>query len=208
MPKSSEKSSSTRREEIMDACASLYETMSFKDITVKEISKFISTTRTSIYNYFRTKEEIFLAVFKREYEYWIENLKKLTDENDKMSSDEFASALASSLDKRPLLLKLLSMNMYDMEENSGMPRLVEFKRAYGNSVQAVRDCLNKFFPDMTESEKQEFMLMFFPFIYGIYPYTFTTEKQRTAIERAGIEYTPMSVYEISYIEIKKLLGSR
>ena len=207
MPRGSKELSAARREEIMNACASLYETMSFKDITVKEISKFISTTRTSIYNYFRTKEEIFLAIFKREYEYWIEDLTRLADENDRMSSDEFASALASSLEKRQLLLKLLSMNMYDMEENSGMPRLVEFKKAYGNSMQAVKRCLSKFFPHMTEQEKQDFIFTFFPFIYGIYPYTFVTEKQRTAMERAGVEYKFMSVYEISYMEIKKLLGS-
>ena len=50
MPRGSKELSAARREEIMNACASLYETMSFKDITVKEISKFISTTRTSIYN--------------------------------------------------------------------------------------------------------------------------------------------------------------
>ena len=124
-----------------------------------------------------------------------------------MSSDEFASALASSLEKRQLLLKLLSMNMYDMEENSGMPRLVEFKKAYGNSMQAVKRCLSKFFPHMTEQEKQDFIFTFFPFIYGIYPYTFVTEKQRTAMERAGVEYKFMSVYEISYMEIKKLLVS-
>lgn len=207
MPRGSKELSAARREEIMNACASLYETMSFKDITVKEISKFISTTRTSIYNYFRTKEEIFLAIFKREYEYWIEDLTRLADENDRMSSDEFASALASSLEKRQLLLKLLSMNMYDMEENSGMPRLVEFKKAYGNSMQAVKRCLSKFFPHMREQEKQDFIFTFFPFIYGIYPYTFVTEKQRTAMERAGVEYKFMSVYEISYMEIKKLLGS-
>ena len=207
MPRGSKELSAARREEIMNACASLYETMSFKDITVKEISKFISTTRTSIYNYFRTKEEIFLAIFKREYEYWIEDLTRLADENDRMSSDEFASALASSLEKRQLLLKLLSMNMYDMEENSGMPRLVEFKKAYGNSMQAVKRCLSKFFPHMTEQEKQDFIFTFFPFIYGIYPYTFVTEKQRTAMERAGVEYKFMSVYEISYMEIKKLLVS-
>ena len=55
-----------RRDEIVNACAELYETMSFRDITLKEIGQRTSFTRTSIYNYFQTREEIFLALFQRE----------------------------------------------------------------------------------------------------------------------------------------------
>ena len=51
-----------RREEIINACEQLYKTMNFKDITIKEIGNVTSFKRTSIYNYFQTKEEIFLAL--------------------------------------------------------------------------------------------------------------------------------------------------
>ena len=68
MPKSSEEQAQARRDEIVNACAELYETMSFRDITLKEIGQRTSFTRTSIYNYFETREEIFLALTQREYE--------------------------------------------------------------------------------------------------------------------------------------------
>lgn len=74
MPRVSAHYLQERREEIIAACARLYETMSFKDITIKEIGKATSFTRTSIYNYFRTKEEIFLALMQREYEAWTADL--------------------------------------------------------------------------------------------------------------------------------------
>ena len=47
-----------RREEIVGVCEKLYQTMSFKDITLKEISSVTSFSRPTIYNYFHTKEEI------------------------------------------------------------------------------------------------------------------------------------------------------
>ena len=62
MPKGSPELTASRKEEIMNACETLYQTMSFKEITIKEIGAFTSFTRTSIYNYFQTKEEIFLAL--------------------------------------------------------------------------------------------------------------------------------------------------
>ena len=55
MPKGSEELTRARRDEIIAACAELYETMSFKDITLKHIAEKTSFTRTSIYNYFVTK---------------------------------------------------------------------------------------------------------------------------------------------------------
>ena len=169
MPKVTEEFLQARRDEIIDACAKLYETMSFKDISFKEIGKVISFNRTSIYNYFDTKEEIFLALMQREYELWVKELNALQSKNASLSREELADALARSLEKRSRLLKLLSMNHFDMEENSRYENLVEFKRAYGNSIKAVKRCLDKFCSDMTEKEKQEFLYAYFPFIYGIYP---------------------------------------
>jgi hypothetical protein len=59
---------------------------------------------------------------------------------------------------------------------------------------------------MTAADRIEFIFAFFPFVYGIYPYTFVTEKQREAMEQANVNYMYMSIYEIAYAGAKKLLG--
>ena len=53
MPKCSEEFVSSRKEEIINACASLYETMGFREITLRDIGEKTSFTRTSIYDFFR-----------------------------------------------------------------------------------------------------------------------------------------------------------
>lgn len=206
MPKGSEELIAARKEEIITACAELYKTMSFKDITIKEIGNATSFTRTSIYNYFQTKEEIFLALLQREYELWNGRLKEIRAGHEEMTREEFADALAHSLEERKNLLKIMSMNHYDMEENSRIERLTEFKVAYGQSLAEIRNCLDKFFPEMTAQDKQNFIFSFFPFMFGIYPYTVVTEKQKEAMAQAKVNYVYMSIYEIAYAEVKKLLG--
>ena len=57
MPKGSPELTNARKEEIINACEKLYKTLSFKEITLKEISTETSFTRTSIYNYFRRKRK-------------------------------------------------------------------------------------------------------------------------------------------------------
>lgn len=206
MPKGSEALTNARREEIIEGCARLYETVSFKEITMKEISTAISLTRASIYNYFQTKEEIFLALLQREYERWTARLEKAREDHEKMSREEFARELAHSLEERQQLLKLLSMNLYDLEENCRFERLVEFKVVYGRALAEVGSCLEKFFPEMTEEERQDFLYLFFPFLFGVYPYTVVTDKQRRAMDEAGLLYREQTIYEIVYGETRKLLG--
>ena len=179
--------------------------MNFKDITLKEIGKVTSFSRTSIYNYYQTKEEIFLALLKREYEYWIADLKDIMDTHETMTDQEIAEALAGTLDHRHQLLKLLSMNHYDLEENSRMEALVEFKQVYGEALRTVGEMLNKFKQDMTREENEAFVYTFFPFMFGIYPYTVVTDKQKMAMKEAGVNYTYSSVYELTREAVIKML---
>ena len=198
MPAGSIERTNARKEEIINACEELYQTMSFKDITLKEIGAKTSFSRTSIYNYFQTKEEIFLALLKREYDTWIAALREVMEANDSMTNEEIAAALAGTLKDRAQLLKIMSMNHYDLEENSRMELLVDFKVSYGNALKQVADMLAKFRPDMSVEKCQDFLYAFFPFMFGIYPYTVVTDKQRQAMTEAGVDYTYSSLYDLTY----------
>ncbi len=206
MPKGSPELTNARREEIINACEKLYQTMSFKEITIKEIGNATSFTRTSIYNYFQTKEEIFLALLKREYELWVAALRQVMEQHETMTEDEFADMLAHSLEERAQLLKIMSMNHYDMETGSRPEHLKSFKVVYGESIRTVMYGLDKYFPNMSVLEKQDFIYTFFPFMFGIYPYTVVTEKQKTAMEEAEVNYVFMTIYEITFNCVKKLLN--
>ena len=103
------------------------------------------------------------------------------------------------------MLKLMSMNLYDMEGNSRLEQLVAFKKVYAGAMQALTRCLETFFPRMTDTDKQEFLYTFFPFLFGIYPYTSMTDKQKEAMALAQARYTRYSIYEITKLFATKLL---
>ena len=147
-----------------------------------------------------------LGIVQREYELFSAELDELCRRKNALSLDELASELAHALENRPLMLKLLSMNLYDMEANSRMERLVEFKTAYGASKDALGRCLIKFVPELGETGRQAFLYAFLPFVYGLYPYTVVTEKQREAMREAGIDYVYMSAYDMAYAFIRAVLG--
>ena len=195
-----------KREEIINACEQLYQTMSFREITLKEIGNITSFSRPTIYNYFETKEEIFLALFQREYDRWNEDLAAILEGNEQLTKKELADQIADSLAGRQQLLKLLSMNNYDMEANSRQELLNSFKQSYGRSMHLMCMLLQKFCSDMDAADIQNFLYTFYPFMFGIYPYTAVTEKQRVAMKEAGINYVYQTVYELTYGCLIRLLG--
>ena len=207
MPKGSPELTEARRTEIMEACKQLYETMTFKEVNLKEIGKVTSFTRTSIYNYFESKEEIFLAIFEDEYIKWTTELQKIIDEGE-LSRDKLSKKLAESLGKRKLMLKLLSVNLYDMEENSRIECLVSFKKAYGRSRDVLEELIRINYPGIKKKELDEFIFSFLPFLHGVHPYAFATEKQLEAMKEAKVKYNETTIEKMVFVGLMKLLPTK
>lgn len=176
-----------RRAEILNACDRLYREKGFREITIKDISQETSFSRPSIYNYFETKEEIFLGLLTREYKQWTGELNEIEAENIKDTS-RLSDKIAESLENRKTLLKITSMNLYEIEDASRLERLREFKKQFRKSVESFLKCIRTAIPGITDQELERIRYAFFPFMYGIYPYVYPTEKQMKAMDQEGISY--------------------
>lgn len=195
MSRGSEELTNSRKNEIINAFEELYQTMSFRNISMREIGEKTSMTRSSIYNYFQTKEEIFLALITREFQSWCSVLQEIADQ-DSLTLTEFAENIAASLQERRYFLKLISWNHYELEENSRTERLAEVQQVTYNAMQTIMLCLDKFFPSMNDTAKQEFQQNFFIFLYGIDSYTSDSDSQKKALEFADIPYNLIQVYDV------------
>lgn len=193
-----------RREEIIEACRSLYQHKGFREISICDISAATSMSRPSIYNYFETKEEIFLAIFEQEYRLWTQELEEIDRANEVLSKEAFAQAVAKSLEQRKVLLQLLAMNLYDMEDNSRMERLLSFKEAFRDSMQMMERMIKRYF-GMNERESDSFIMAFYPFMMGLYTCAFSTQKQREAMQQVGIRLRQRTIYQLTYGMLLHLL---
>lgn len=105
------------------------------------MGEIISVSRPSIYNYFHTKEEIIIK-------------------NEKINTENFSKLIAQLIENREKILKLLSKNMYDIKEKSRLEKLIEFKEIFAKSMETMKKCLDKFFKQMLEEEKTDFLYSF------------------------------------------------
>ncbi len=185
-----------RSKEITLAARKLYGMYSFKDINLKLISTKTSISRPSIYNYFETKEEIFLEILKEEFEDWKSDLEAVFA-NVSLTLEEFSDLISSSLEKHEVMLKIESMNLYEIEDNSRLEKLIEFKKTFNETRKIFISSLTKFFPSITEAKANEFTYHFLPFLNGVYPFVYPTGKQEEAMDAIGMERKKTTVKEIT-----------
>ena len=207
MVNSSNELISKRREEIIDACEELYQALPYSEITLKEISKFTSFSRPTIYNYFRSREEIFLALTVREFDRWNAELRVILAEDEGLRIDELADKIARSLEDRSQLLELLSTVSVLMTD-SGREELTAFYQAsFGDTMDLLQLMLNKFCPWMPRSRDDMFIYTFFSFLFGLNTYTGLVGSHRDLAEGQGIDNDQQTVYSLVYNCITGLLIS-
>lgn len=192
MPKISKEESLARRNEIIDACEALYRSESYHDITMTQVASKVSFGRANVYNYFQNKDEILLALLQREHELWATSLVRLGEQGP-LDDAHLAEGLAESLEERPQMLKLLAMNLYDIEQNSRLESLVEFKHVYGDAVRALRNLVAGSKPQWDEARMDCFVFSFMPLLHGVYPYVFHSKKQLAAMKEAGIAQPNLTI---------------
>lgn len=187
-----------RQDEIISACDAIYHTKGFEGVNFKAISVMTSIARPSIYNYYQTKEEIFLDLLKREYLNWSNTLGAKIDVTDKMTKDEYCLFLTLTLKGCDNLLNLLSIHYTSIEKNCSLEKLEEFKMDIQPVFQIFRTGLDKFFPDASDEKKSDFQFLFFALLNGLYPMTHLTEKQTKAMKKAAPDYTAPQFVEMFY----------
>lgn len=208
MPKGSPELTEKRKNEILDACEKVYRTQGFYGVNIKDISTQISLTRPAIYNYYETKEEILLGLLIREYADWCDKLEKLVNTANESDRPELSAQIADTLKDKVTLLRILNMNLFEIEQNSRVERLAEFKKQFWRSYTALCSILRAFSAKITAEECEEFCETFSAFLFGVFPFTTHTKKQREAMELVKISVKEPSIYEMTYRCLMKLIPDK
>lgn len=168
--------------EIVDATARLYRRYSFEDISFALIAKEAGFTRSNLYKYFSSKEEIFLEFLKHDIILWRKDLVKTCQRRKAWSVETFASVWVAMLSKHKRLLDLSSILHSFLEKNVCEQTLVDFKRRAIDELKVLSDLLCGMFPALSSEKAGEFLELQLAAAIGSYQITNLTEMQRKVLE--------------------------
>jgi len=187
-----------RKKEIIIAAAKLFDRGGIDEVQFKAISEMTSFGRSSIYNYYKTKEEILLDLLSEEIIDWSFDIQDIIDTYDSLSKEQYCKLLAESFCKNPRLPKLLSILYSSLERNSSLEHLTEFKRQLFKYFVPFQESVSKYFGNSNYDDQYKFLFNSLVFISGLYPYTEMTEKQVKAMKAINQPIIETSLKEASY----------
>ena len=198
-----------RQQEIIKACEELYETMEYEEISIKEIAKSTSICRSNIYNYYQTKDEIFLDILEKDYLSWMEDIKARMTGEEEPGRESYCRNIAATAALHPRLLKLMSVHYITIEKNCSLEKLTAFKYAIHPFQETMEEILRIYFPKAPREKIQNFLFLLLSLIQGLYSMTSLCEKQVRAMQEVDPDYQmpdfTTALYQALYILTSDLL---
>lgn len=116
-----------RRSAILDAARRLYLEDSRQLPSAARIAEEVGLAKGTLYLYFRTKEEIFLALLAEEFSALLQMVHEVFGARPAPAPEQFLTRYIAHLDQHPELLRLDAMAYSVLEQNMGEAQLRAFK---------------------------------------------------------------------------------
>ena len=118
----------SRKNDIFEATLSLFKEQGYENVSFNKIAKEANFTKSNMYRYFKSKEDIFLSIFGELFKAWQANyMSELRKLNKNESYEIFAQTWVESYLKYPNFLDLVPLLFLSLERNSSYDQLIEFK---------------------------------------------------------------------------------
>lgn len=124
----SEENKKQRMDEIMKTTDHLFKTKTYHDITLTTLANELGWSRSNLYKYVTTKEEIFLELYLEKQNAYFSEVTATFKGNTTLSHKEFANQWAVVLNKHLDFLKYYGILSTIIETNVPVEHLVEFKK--------------------------------------------------------------------------------
>lgn len=181
-----------RMNAIMDAAESLFRDLPYHEINMGLIAKELGWSRSNLYKYAATQEEVFLALHTRANKAFIDDVLASLDAqatlkggDGHLTNEKFAQVWADAAGKHPEFLRYQDILIAIIESNASVERLVEFKRSYVAMAAPVQKWIERQVGCNAETAHNLYLQLIYQ-APGLYNHFHCAEKAAEAMRRAGI----------------------
>ncbi|ACO45825.1 TetR/AcrR family transcriptional regulator [Deinococcus deserti] len=137
-----------RREDILRAAERLWTTTPYAELSMNQVAREAQLAKGTLYLYFDTKEDLFLALLSEHLRAWLHDLTSELDKSSPQTPDDVADVLlATSRDLEPLRRLLVLLGTV-LERNARPELVASFKQEMQTLTEGVAQRL-PFAPEVT-----------------------------------------------------------
>jgi AcrR family transcriptional regulator len=159
-----------RREAILATAAAMYDRdPSFGAFTMAGLAKEAGLAKGTLYLYFRTKEELFLALLEAGFHAWFDDVDaRLESATAAWTQDDAADAIVRSIRGREALARLLSIMPAIVEHNVEFDAALRFKRHVMQRAGVTGSRLEARLPWLRAGDGARFLVHLHALVIGVW----------------------------------------
>lgn len=154
------------------ACANeLWLSTDFASFTMQTLATNMQIAKGTLYLYFKTKEEVLLALYRRDLSVWFTEVQAALQKQKTWTVEKVANILVENLNKIDGLVHLIAILGTILEKNISLQEAVDFKRWLLLESQKTSLALEKALPLLHKGEAYSILVFFQANASGLYSMT-------------------------------------
>ncbi|MFM2318506.1 MAG: hypothetical protein RLZZ215_1127 [Pseudomonadota bacterium] len=138
-----------KRESILDAAQYLWVTQTDRLSSMDALAQTTGVAKGTLYLYFRSKEEVLLALHERDMEQFFGRMVARAQQTEPMQAEDLAQVVIDSINSSPTFLPLSSVCMGLMERHIPADIAIAFKERIHERLNAALHAVQHHFPSLT-----------------------------------------------------------
>lgn len=149
-----------RKDAIHIAAYDLFKEQGYEKVSFNNIAKQAGFTKSNMYRYFSSKEDIFLSVFTQLFEAWFDEFhSELLTIEANAKPELFANAWVKASLNHQSFLDLTPILFVSLEANSSYEQLINFKRLSRGLLYQISVQIGRIFPDIQDEKAFKLLTM-------------------------------------------------
>lgn len=163
----SEQQKAARRDAILQIALTDFAACAYDELTMDRIAADTGLAKGTLYLYFRSKQEVFLALCERELSQWFDNLDTtLQKRRAEMSVNSLVELFAASLAGRPHLLRLLAILHVVLENNVRYVTALSFKTLLKTRIEKTGGLLESYLRFLAPGQGAALLIKIYALVIG------------------------------------------
>lgn len=192
--------------DLMETTDLLFREHGFHEVTITTVAKELGWTRSNVYRYAATIEEVFLALYRSKYKCFIDDLIESSCGIDATKPHDLASLFCKVVDGHRDFLDYQSILGSVIETNIPHDMLVEFKRELEVRNAAGAKLIQRSHPSLDYASAVECYVAVIYLACGLNAHFRCAEKQPSAMEEAGVAFGAKGFSKTLLFMVESLLA--
>ena len=197
---------SERIEVILAAASELFDEKELSDISMQDVAERAGLGKASVYHYFKTKEELFITLFKSQMDEWLPDVLVRLKRLRRPTPSRIAAVLTTALKSRPSYCRLLVVFSSILEHNLSEDFIRDFKQSLIEPAADFMSALQRVAPHLSDAAAQEFLFQHHALVAGLWPLAHPSDDVANVLQDESFAVFRVDFFNLLEHTLAKLLS--